>query len=238
MTAQAEQDQPEVIPGGSHGRSGDTCCAQALGRGAQAAVDAEVSAVVEASACRRVECLNSLFAAPGAVVNQTEKLQRYEIIGDCLQDAAGNPFGLQEIPRLIEGAEKVQQGVDHRQAPGEAKDRRRAAAAWLEVKSIGAGKPIAGCCTARRANRRMRRATIGNGPASLSGTVRAIERCVASQAGRAERVVRVKRFAVALAVLPDMIIPPYINELPGFCYAGHKVASGKSPVMGGKFSRP
>lgn len=238
MTAQAEQDQPEVIPGGSHGRSGDTCCAQALGRGAQAAVDAEVSAVVEAAACRRVECLNSLFAAPGAVVNQTDKLQRYEIIGDCLQDIAGNPFGLQEIPCLIECAEKVEQGVDHRQASGEAKDRRRAAAAWLEVESTGAGNAIAGC--ARRAGRTAAGAgvTIGNGPASLSGTVRAMERCVASQAGRAERVVRVKRFAVALAVLPDMIIPPYINELPGFCYAGHKVASGKSPVMGGKFSRP
>ena len=238
MTAQAEQDQPEVIPGGSHGRSGDTCCAQALGRGAQAAVDAQVSAVVQAAASRCVECLNSLFAAPGAVVNQTEKLQRYEIIGDCLQDVAGNPFGLLEIPRLIEGAEKVEQGVDHRQALAEAEGRRRSSAVWLEVESIGAGKAIAGCT--RRAGRTAACAavTIGNGPASLSGTVRAIERCVASQAGRTARVVRIKRSAVALAVLPDMIISPYINELPGFCYAGHKVASGKSPVMGGKFSRP
>lgn len=237
MTAQAQQDQPEVIPGGGHGRSGDTCCAQALGRGAQAAVDTGVSAVVEATACRRVECLNSLFAAPGAVVNQTEKLQRYDVIGDRLQDPAGNPFGLQEIARLIEGPEKVEQGVDHRQAPGEAKGRRRSAAARLEVESFEAGKPIAGCARRGRRTSAGTEVTIGNGPSSLSGDVRAIERCVARHTGRAERIVRIKRFAAALALVPDMLVPPYIDELTGFCYAGHKVASGKSPAVGGKLSR-
>ncbi|HOG04397.1 MAG TPA: hypothetical protein PLL14_10480, partial [Accumulibacter sp.] len=63
---------------------------------------------------RRCKNLQGLRAAPGAVIDQAEELQRYAVVRDRLQDAARDPLRLRQIAALIERSQKVEQGIDHR----------------------------------------------------------------------------------------------------------------------------
>ncbi|ACV36969.1 hypothetical protein CAP2UW1_3717 [Candidatus Accumulibacter phosphatis] len=63
------------------------------------------------------ECPQGVGAAPGAVTEQAQELQGYDVAGDSLLNAVGNPFGLCEISLLIQGTEELEQCVDHREIP-------------------------------------------------------------------------------------------------------------------------
>ena len=63
------------------------------------------------------ECLQGVGAAPGAVTEQAQELQGYDVAGDGLLNTVGDSFGLCEISLLIQGTEEFEQCVDHREIP-------------------------------------------------------------------------------------------------------------------------
>ena len=109
-SAQAQQHQPEFVPGAGQCGSLAARRTQALCRGAQTVVDTRA---IPRMSSRIVERLHGLVAAPASVIDQTEKLQRHRVVRDRLHDSVCHPFGLDEIPTLMESAEKVKQCVDH-----------------------------------------------------------------------------------------------------------------------------
>jgi len=117
IASQAEQYQPHVIPGAGQCRSLGAGRAQAVSRGIQAVGDVGRSRTIRGVACGGNEGPQGVGAAPGAVTEQAQELQGYDVARDSLLNAVGDPFGLSEISLLIQGTEELKQCVDHRESP-------------------------------------------------------------------------------------------------------------------------
>jgi hypothetical protein len=101
-TAQAEQQYAEVVPGAGERRSVAARRWQALRRGLQTGVGSSRRLLAGEITGRRRKKPQGLRAAPGAVIDQAEELQRHAVVRDRPQDAARDPLRLRQIAALIE----------------------------------------------------------------------------------------------------------------------------------------
>jgi len=105
------------MPGAGQCRSLGAGRPQAVSRSVQAVGDVGRSGTIRGVACGGDECPQGVGAAPGAVTEQAQDLQGYDVARDSLLNAVGDPFGLCEISLLIQGTEELEQCVDHREIP-------------------------------------------------------------------------------------------------------------------------